>query len=115
MVTTFDFQFIQGTDFTLEVNLVNDGEQADLNDYFFASQVKNLCLEEVVLELTTENNLIQIDENVVKLIFSNEDTQKIPVGNYKYDLLLISPDNKKNVILSGVITCLERITDVERV
>jgi hypothetical protein len=68
--------------------------------------------EDVVIELTTENDRIIIDEEhgIVTLYISDEDTALLPVGSYKYDLELITASGRVYGPLYGTVKVKAEVT-----
>ena len=69
------------------------GQEIQLTGYVARMQVRPSAESETILvELTTENNRIFIDEanGIVTLFISAADTEDLTPGGYKYDLELVS-------------------------
>ena len=103
-----------GATFERELVYKADGENAtDLTDYSAKMQVRSdFDSDEVVLELSTEDETIEFEEaeGLIRLILTDEETAELTAGMYLYDLLLEDPDGKKIRLLEGKFEISDRVT-----
>lgn len=108
-----DFKIYQGSKWTAVIELKNGntGEAIDLTDYTAKMQIRDVNNDQLLLELTTENNGIVIDPlaGVVMLQLISADTAKLD-QNGIYDLDLIDVNGENYTYLKGKIILTKEIT-----
>ena len=108
---TFEETYQFGRDIIDENDKVVDFEPTNLSGYTGRMQLRSsIDSDDIVIELTTENGRISIDDNSVTLFMSDADTAAIPSGSYKYDLELISVSGRVYGPLYGTIKIKGEVT-----
>lgn len=108
-----DFKIYQGSKWTAVIELKNGntGEAIDLTDYTAKMQIRDTNNDQLLVELTTENNKIVIDPLVGKVLLQlgSIDTAKLDQHGI-YDLDLIDVNGENYTYLRGKIILTKEIT-----
>lgn len=103
----FDFTVEQGTDYSqLFIKKDGNGDPVDLLGYTAHMQVRARPGAPVLLDMTTENDLISIDgpNGAVYLVFTEALLLDAPWKRGKYQIELRSPAGKTSRLAYGVLS-----------
>ena len=116
MPTRYDFNLYRGADFQLIADILTDGLPADLSGFFVACQIKKRYFKDGVslADLTTDNGKIEIRESQIVLNFDHFLTDSLPPATYNYDVVLISQEDYRTMVIQGEIKVMSLITNVEK-
>lgn len=110
----YDFEIEQGADFSLAFRRKgDDGDPIPLTGFTARMQVRaNVASNTVLLELTTENERLVIDENDgrVTIALDAETTAAVNWRRGVYDLELVSPGGSVTRLVEGAITVSKEVT-----
>ena len=85
---TYDIICDQGATFRRIISVVNSDDS--LPDYTSSTAKMQVRVSfdsaTVIIELTTENGGIVLENNTITLFISADDTTILPIGSYRYDL-----------------------------
>lgn len=92
-------------------NIIDSDELLDLTGYSARLQVKSLRTNEMIINASTDNGLLTIELNTstITLIVPAEDMALVPLGRYKFDLEITTPDQ---TVLSTDTEYLEIVQDI---
>lgn len=111
---TYDFRIEQGATFALKFAKKDQaGTPIALTSYTARMQVRSsVASPDVMLELTTANNRLVIDEaaGIVAINLLATDTADITWRKGVYDLELEAPDGTVTRLVEGVITISREVT-----
>ena len=108
MTATYNMVLYQAATFVKQLRwLDSEGKPIDLTGYGALMQVRlSHNHDEVVTELSTENDRISLGEaeGKIQLTVDAESTKKLLPAVYVYDLLLISADGIATRLIEGRLT-----------
>lgn len=110
----YDFEIEQGTTFVLAFSWKDEaGTPIPLTGYTARMQVRHsVSAEEVLLDLTTENDRLVIDElnGRVTIVLDPVVTAAITWRKGMYDLELVSPTGGVKRLVEGAVTVSREVT-----
>jgi len=112
LAKTYNFSIDQGATRELQI-ILKDANKTPipLSTYTAKLQVKQLVRSKPVIELTTENDGIVLnDQGQIIITFLPSQTSMLQHNKYIYDLLLIRSSTNKEYIIKGEITVYLGVT-----
>lgn len=110
MVTRSDIYIDQNVDYENEIDFHTiEQENYDIEECEFYASARKIYSSDIVFDFDTE---VDIESNKIKLSLSAETSSYIKPGNYQYDLLMKSQDNKIHKALEGVVHILPTMTKI---
>ena len=116
MAQHLDLEIDQGADRTFELQLEDCfGGAVDLTGFTGRMQVRAGPMGRKADELTTENGRIEIESNLVRLIFTHAVTEKLPstppeAPGLAYDLEIVSTGGEVSRVCEGAFIVHPNIT-----
>ena len=106
----YDFDVLQGTTFTRDLQYQIQGEPVDIEGYTARMKVRKSYDLPVEIEITTANGKIIISEtNRIDISLTAAETAALSSGRYLYDLELVNGDYVER-ILQGIFTVMAEVT-----
>jgi hypothetical protein len=103
----------RGISFTETIALFDENDEPIIvADYTGLMQVRADYGETVIIELSTVNDRITLDDNRILLYIADEDTADFTAGSYRYDLQLTDPAGDAYAILYGTFAVKDMVTQV---
>jgi hypothetical protein len=103
----------RGISFTETIFLFDkNDEPIILTGYTGLMQVRSDYGASVIIELSTSNGRITLDNNCVLLYIADEDTADFTAGSYRYDLQLTDAAGDAYAILYGTFAVKDMVTQV---
>lgn len=110
MTTRANIYIDQGTDFSIFLDVVDDnGDIVNLTGTSFESDAKKVYTEMVAFTFNTE--IVDAPEGKMEMSIAAEDTNNIPPGKYKYDLIIHLGTGKRLKLLEGIVFVIDTITE----
>ena len=98
----YQIKIKQGTSFHLVIEMKENDEFINLADHTALMKVRQDYHEAVLVELTTENNRIKINEaGTIELVLTAEETATFQFKEAIYDLLLTNSYLEVSCVISG--------------
>lgn len=108
------FLIEQGADFAPGEITWKDANETPINltGYTARMDIKKDVNSSAIITLTTENGRITLGgaAGTIALTIVSADTDALPVGNYKYDMELVSGSGTVTRLLEGSVSVKENIT-----
>lgn len=118
VAANYDFVIEQGTTFIRIITyLDNNGDPIDLADYTAKMQIRKSYNEAVIIDMTTENDMIELnysETGKIKLEISAEETNNMCFDTAIYDLELIDVNGTIKRFLQGKVTLSPGVTKYEQ-
>lgn len=102
--TTFTKRLVWKTQFLTPIDITGFTARLSVQRYFTDTQF--------LLELSSPTNGIVITGNTgtIDITISPTQTAELPSGNWKYDLIVVSPTGTTTRLLEGIFTVKENVT-----
>ena len=98
----------QGVDYSTDINLTDDDEQAiDLTGYTANSQIRKTFTSSNSVSFSTS---VSGTTGVVTLSLTANQTGSLTSGRYVYDVFLTNGSGVKSRIVEGIVTVTPRVT-----
>ena len=109
MSKTVNLYLDKGADFSVIVQIIGIGRRPiDLHDMEFASKAKFMMREsmKVAIQCIVERP----SEGLLRLYIPYSKTERMPVGDWLYDIEMTYPKNRRLRLLQGKLTVTEEAT-----
>ena len=109
MSKTVNFYLDKGADFSVIVQLIGINRQPlDITGMEFASKAKFMMKDR--LKVTIQCIVERPTEGMVRLYIPYSDTERMPVGDWLYDIEMTYPKNRRLRLLQGKLTVTDEAT-----
>lgn len=106
----YDFEVPQGATWFQQLEYEIDGEPVNIESWSARMKVRKSYNLPVLIELTTGNERIRIDEtNKINIELTATDTAALAAGRYLYDVELVNEDDVERVLF-GMFTVGAEVT-----
>lgn len=106
----YDFEVPQGATWFQQLEYEIDGEPVNIESLSARMKVRKSYNLPVLIELTTDNERIRIDEtNKIKIELTATETAALVAGRYLFDIELVNEDDVERVLF-GMFTVGAEVT-----
>jgi len=106
---TYNITITRGTDFAISMTLKDgNGTAINITNYTFKSQIRRKESTGLAVEFTITKT--SPTNGVIKLSLSKTQTQSLPKGKLKYDLVA-NDGTEVDQYVKGIVTVVDTVTD----
>lgn len=107
MAAVHNLYIDQGSDFSAEVGVYDDNNSAwDLTGYTGTAKIKKSYYSTSSVDFT----VTVANSGTITLALTSASTAAITEGRYLYDVVIVSPANKKTRVIEGIATVNPGVT-----
>lgn len=110
----YNIKFYRGTTLDILMTYTIDSVPVDLSGYTATMDVRpSPSSSTLITELTTENGGIILNEvtGQIEIFISAEDTAVLPLGQFQYDLNIVSSSDFVTKLILGSFVVLDPVTE----
>lgn len=110
----YNIKFYRGTTLDIEITYSINNVPVDLTGYTAIMDVRPAPdSATLITQLTTENGGITLNQptGMVQIFISAEDSGDLPLGQFQYDLNIISPSDFVTKLIKGAFVVLDPVTE----
>lgn len=110
----YNIKFYRGTTLDIEVTYSINNVPVNLSGYTATMDVRpSPSSSTLITQLTTENGGITLNQQtgLIEIFISADDSGNLPLGQFQYDLNIISSSDFVTKILKGAFVVLDPVTE----
>lgn len=110
----YNIKFYRGTTLNIVMTYLINNVPVDLANYTATMDVRPAPNSATLIDqLTTANNKLVLNAvtGEIEIVLTATQTEGLPIGQFQYDLNIISPNNTVTKLIQGAFVVLDPVTE----